>query len=253
MQKVRFILVIISALYIMAATALIIEQKQIKDAKPAASPKEARVFCWDDDKNDFKKIDTEFFGDISFSSPVSTSILADIDNDNVSESYDLFDGILTVTENSLTIWQSDARWEVDSFVLADSNNDGISDLNLSLWKPGNFGEVMPLWVRENDMSVKNHFFIYDLVGNEMKSLWQSSNLPSPNRQFLIDDINADGENELIVIEGDYADSTRSGQYLAVWKWHEWGFLNEWRSDKGEFSGLKVEDFGGKKCIMGMSS
>lgn len=243
-------MIIISVLYVIAAMALIFEQKQTNNAKPAASPKEVRVFCWDADKENFDKSNAEFFDEASLKMPVSTSILADINNDNVSESYDLFDGVLTVTENSLTIWQSDVRWKVDSFILADSNNDGISDLNLSLWKPGNFGEMIPFWVKENDMSVKNHFFIYDLVGDEMKTLWQSSNLPVPNRRFLIDDINADKENELIVIEGDYADPNRSGQHLAVWKWHEWGFLNEWRSEKGEFSGLKVEEIDGKKCMVG---
>jgi len=121
---------------------------------------------------------------------------------------------------------------------------------MSLWKSGDFGTSKPFWIKENDMSVKNHFFVYDLVNGKIKPVWGSSNLTAPNCEFKIADVNGDGENELIALEGDYADKPLcKGNYVAVWKWNGWGFSNEWRSKKGNFSNLELERVNNKLCIL----
>lgn len=154
---------------------------------------------------------------------------ADLNNDSFKEEYRLQNGKLTVKQQGKIIWQSDKEWFIDSFVLADSTNDGVIDLNLSVWKPGNFGKSKPFWVEENDQSVKNHFFIFDLRDSQLKPVWQSSNLDKPNCQFSIVDINNDKENELIVIEGEYKKPGEcQGKYTAIWKWNGWGFSNQSR-------------------------
>ncbi len=165
---------------------------------------------------------------------------ADLNNNSILENYILKNGKMIVKEKEKIIWQSSDDWQIVDFVLADSNNDGIIDLNLSLWKPGNFGVFKPFWVKKNDMRIKNHFFVYDLVGDSLKQVWCSSNLSKPNCEFKIADINGDGENELIVIEGDYLKKFEcNGNFVAVWKWNSWGFFNEWRSEKGNFSNLEI--------------
>ncbi|MDD5173199.1 MAG: CapA family protein [Patescibacteria group bacterium] len=174
----------------------------------------------------------------------------DLDNNSILEKYDLENGRLTIWEDKKVVWQSPSEWWVDNFVLADSNNDGIANINLSLWKAGNFGSSKPFWIKENDMSVKNHFFVLDFINGAVKQVWGSSNLAEPNCKFQIADINNDGKNELITIEGDYSQEPKcSGNYVAVWRWNDWGFSNEWRSEKGNFFGLEIEKIDGKSYII----
>jgi poly-gamma-glutamate synthesis protein (capsule biosynthesis protein) len=181
---------------------------------------------------------------------ISKTEFGDLDNDSVQETYSLERGQLSITEDLKIIWKSSDDWWIDDFALADSNNDGVLDINLSLWKSGDFGTSKPFWIKENDMSVKNHFFVYDLVNGAMKSIWGSSNLSVPNCEFKIADINEDGENELITIEGDYSQkSLCSGDYVAVWKWSGWGFSNDWRSEKGDFSNLEIEKIDNRAYII----
>jgi hypothetical protein len=152
---------------------------------------------------------------------------ADLDGNSLSETYTLNKGVVDVRVRNKLIWQSDSAWRVTDFSLADVTNDGTSDLSLSVWKAGNFGSSKPFWIEENDMSVKNHFFVFDLVNGEMRAIWQSSNLEAPNCSFEVRDINVDGQNELLTVEGDYADAPNCiPRAKGVWKWNGWGFARE---------------------------
>ncbi len=191
-----------------------------------------KLYYWDSKKNDFSdtlraviQVQSKFLG-----YPSSRILVADLDQDNQKETYSLNQGHLIVTENSQVLWQSPADWWIDSFVLADINHDGYQNLNLSLWKSGNFGSSQPFWIKKNDLHVKNHFFVLSLVDNKIKTIWGSSNLEKPNCEFTFRDLDGDGRQELIVLEGEYRDDFQCyGKYLAVWKWKEWGFYNQWRS------------------------
>jgi poly-gamma-glutamate synthesis protein (capsule biosynthesis protein) len=210
------------------------------------------IYSWNSNNNNFEKeIRRAVYSGISESGGiVSQKEQADLDNNSVPENYDLENGKLTITENEKMIWQSPNDWWIDNFVLADSNNDGIIDINLSLWKSGSFGTSKPFWVKENDMSVKNHFFVLDFSGGAIKQVWGSSNLTEPNCEFKIADIDNDGKNDLVVVEGDYSQKPKcAGSYVAVWKWNDWGFSNEWRSEKGDFSGLEIEKIDEKSYII----
>jgi poly-gamma-glutamate synthesis protein (capsule biosynthesis protein) len=210
------------------------------------------VYSWDNNNGDFEKgIQRVIYGNASENDKIiSKQEQADLNNNSVLENYDLENGRLTITENGKMTWQSPGDWWIDDFVLADSNNDGITDINLTLWKAGSFGSSKPFWVKENDMSVKNHFFVLDFINGTVKQVWGSSNLVEPNCEFQITDIDNDGKNDLVVIEGDYSQKPKcSGNYVAVWKWNDWGFSNEWRSEEGNFSGLEIEKISGKSYII----
>jgi hypothetical protein len=213
-----------------------------------SSPRRA-VYFWDN--NAFKKGSEAVVSaeDYNTSDIVFKTETADIDKDSIPEIYSFENGLLTIIENSKIVWQSPNDWWIDNFFLADSNNDGIFDINLSLWKAGNFGSSKPFWVEENDMSIKNHFFIFDFIDDAMKQIWGSSNLDEPNCEFQIADIDNDGKNDLIVVEGDYSQKPKcNGNYVAVWKWNDWGFSNEWRSEKEIFSNLEIIKNDGKNYI-----
>jgi len=145
----------------------------------------------------------------------------DLNQDGVSEDYSLQDGTMKVASGPQTIWQSPGEWWVDDFFLGDANNDGISELNLLVWKSGNFGAHKPFWVIQDDQSVKNHLFIFKLAGSSFKPVWQSSNLDRPNYETVLEDLDGDGSNELIATEGSYVDAKE--REVNVWQWNGWGF------------------------------
>jgi len=208
------------------------------------------VYFWDNNTFEKNLRPTIYTEGYKTDNVVSKMKSADLDNNSFQETYLLKNGQLSIAENSKIIWQSPDDWWVDDFILADANNDGVFDINLSLWKSGNFGTSKPFWIKENDMSVKNHLFVYDLINGKMKIIWGSSNLGVPNCEIKMTDINGDNENELIVLEGDYTQKPScKGYYLAVWKWNGWGFSNEWRSEKGDFSNLEIEKIDGKNHIV----
>jgi len=210
------------------------------------------IYSWNNGNNNFeKRTKGAIYSDISKNGGIiSKQERVDLDNDSVLENYDLENGKLTITENEKMIWQSPSNWWIDDFILADSNNDGVMDINSSLWKSGSFGTSKPFWVKENDMSVKNHFFVLDFSGGLIKQVWGSSNLVEPNCEFKIADVDNDGKNDLVVVEGYYSQKPKcDGNYVAVWKWNDWGFSNKWRSEKGNFSNLEIEKIDGKSYIV----
>lgn len=153
----------------------------------------------------------------------------DLNHNGRAEHYELRDSVLRVTEGGTVLWESPAGWFVDGFQLADANTDGRSDLNLSVWKSGNFGNAQPFWMTENDPSVKNHFFVLKVTDNGVRPLWQSSNLERPNCAFRFSDVNGDRREELVVTEGAYAqDRSCHPTDVAVWSWNGWGFSHEGR-------------------------
>lgn len=150
----------------------------------------------------------------------------DLDRDGATEHYALRDGRLTVSGVTASgaegvIWHTPEEWWVEYFLLGDANNDGSPDLNLSVWKAGSFGPVRPFWVKRDDPTVRNHLFIFDVAGDRMKPVWQSSNLDRPNLDLALEDLDGDGQNELVAIEGSYSDLPQ--RQITAWKWNGWGF------------------------------
>lgn len=210
-----------------------------------------RVYSWNDGSKNFERGTR---GVIYDGNPkgrvISKQKQADLDGDLIPEDYNLENGRLTITENGENIWQSPKSWWIDDFVLADSNNDEIVDINLSLWKLDNFMTSKSLGDKEDGIKIRNYFFIFDFDNNSIKKIWGSSSLAEPNCEFEIADIDNDGKNDLVVVEGDYSQKTEcNGNYIALWKWNGEGFSNEWRSEKGDFNNLEVERIDGRAYIL----
>jgi len=161
--------------------------------------------------------------------------------------YELQDGQLTVNKNGVQYWQSPNEWWVNHYAVGDVTGSGVAQLTLSVWKSGNFGSSKPFWVAENDPAIKNHFFVFAFGEDTLKAVWQSSNLEKPNCDYVLADVDDDGQDELVVTEGEYAEGRQcDAAFVAVWKWNEWGFYNEWRSDRGVYAGLERD---GKTVIV----
>lgn len=169
----------------------------------------------------------------------NASFSADITGDGQPEALSLKHGRLTATEGQITLWATPDEWWVDAALVADADNDGGQNIVLSVWKSGSFGPSKPFWVAENDPGVKNHLFVFAFRQGQIEPVWQSSNLAKPNCELIFADVNNDQEQELVVIEGVYGRANEcQGKYLAVWKWDEWGFFNEWRSTMGNYNHIE---------------
>lgn len=157
----------------------------------------------------------------------STSKVFDLDNNGVDEAYFLENGKLVVDAAGSQIWETDDLWRVTWFGFGDVDGDHITDLVLDVWKPGNFGPSHPFWEIQDD-SIRNHVFVFDLVGGHMKAKWQSSNLAHPNYSLQVADLNHDGKAELLTGEGEYGDAASClVRRYGVWQWGGWGFVKEW--------------------------
>mgnify|MGYP000956882423 CR=1 FL=1 len=155
----------------------------------------------------------------------------DLDGDGKAEEYLLSDETLTVREETQELWKSSPDWRVESFALGDVDNDGKINLVISLWKKGSFDKIRPFWHTAEDVSYKNHLFVYEFQEDTLKPVWCSSDLARPILSFAIRDINDDGLNELVVEEGQYR-KMAGDRYSpdpdgpvrsSVWQWEEWGF------------------------------
>ncbi|MDD3199682.1 MAG: hypothetical protein PHN73_05165 [Eubacteriales bacterium] len=155
----------------------------------------------------------------------------DLDGDGIIEEYCLSEKTLTVRKDDQDLWKTPAEWQLGTFSLGDVNNDGKAELIFSLWKKGSFGKIRPFWHTGKDDSYKNHLFVYKLEKDMFKPVWCSSDLDRPILSIDILDINGDGQNELVVDEGQYRKAA-GPQYSIdpdglvqtyVWKWNEWGF------------------------------
>ena len=127
-----------------------------------------------------------------------------------------------------------ADWRVDHVLVADADNDGIDEIIVTLWKQGSYGEELPLWVEENDENIEHHLFLYEYKDGEIVADWHSSSLSRPIQEIQVFDINNDGKNELIEIEGDYYNNQT---LVGIWVWNEWWFENLWQSETGNYDNL----------------
>lgn len=158
-------------------------------------------------------------------------------------------GMLSIYQKNKIIWQTPSDYKVDSVSVADITNSGEKTINFSLWKSHNFGNSKPFWIKNDKTNPHNHFFIYHYIDGKFKPIWGSSNLDQPNCKFVVRDINYDGKNELITLEGKYQDYPNChGKDLAIWQWNGWGFNNLWRSSNGKFSDFKIEKINNQNVI-----
>jgi hypothetical protein len=62
------------------------------------------------------------------------------------------------------------------------------------------------------------------------------------RDAAIGDLDGDGRQELVVLEGG-APGDR-GATVSIWQWHGWVFELTWRSTPGSWDGLALQDLSG---------
>jgi hypothetical protein len=153
---------------------------------------------------------------------------------------------LTAMHQGQEVWSSDPSWDVRQLLVADVNNDGKQEVGFVLWKPFRLEPAIlydtfgfpSLW---EEGSLRNHLFIYGWRDDAWQHLWCSSPVADPIMEVAAADVDGDGANELVVLEGSYDAPDAPARHVSLWRWNGWGFTLQWRGPGGVWDRLMLQD------------
>jgi len=134
-----------------------------------------------------------------------------------------------------------SAWHVTASVLADVTGDDVPEWALLVWRPWQDWPIQrwssapsPIAGYHDASGESCHLILIDpLDGRE---IWAGSALPVPLLALAVEDVDGDGRNEVMALEGSYADGRDGpGRYVDVWRWNGFGFTLQWRSPAGIYS------------------
>ncbi len=163
--------------------------------------------------------------------PASLPTQADFDRDGLSERLALTGGRLAILSNDRAAWQSPEGWMVVQAHITDLNRDGRPEATLLVWRPFRPWPVdqwLPFGGRISNFHDEDgdscHIILIGWRGREYGELWAGSALAEPVRSFAAADLDGDGSQELVTLEGSYAESRSApAGLLKVWEWNGFGF------------------------------
>jgi hypothetical protein len=164
-------------------------------------------------------------------SSIKIPSLADFNGDGTPESLALVAGRLMITSGSRLAWESPSGWTVAQAEITDLNMDGAPEATLLVWRPFQPWPVdqwLPYGGRiagfHDNEGNSCHIILIGWRGREYDELWAGSALAEPVRSFAAADLDGDQKQELVTIEGRYADpNSTPGRILKVWEWNGFGF------------------------------
>jgi poly-gamma-glutamate synthesis protein (capsule biosynthesis protein) len=141
-------------------------------------------------------------------------------------------GHIEVRDNNAVVWQNEEpNWRVTRMDSGDPNDDGRIELVLLLWKPDEHGVL------------RAHPFLMGWRGGHYRIIWGGSATATPIQDLAVGDLDGDGRQELVVLEGG-AQPGDAATNISVWHWHGWGFEREWTSAAGQWRDLALVDVSG---------
>lgn len=175
---------------------------------------------------------------------INSPLQADMNFDGVSESLLLDRNRLSIISGTTTVWHSEASWIVTQASLGDLNMDNIPEAGLLVWrafKPWPVDEILPFGGRidtfHDGIGNSCHIILIGWKRDGYGEIWAGSALANPVTTFAPVDLNGDGDQELITMEGQYAaKGSTPAQDLKVWEWNGFGFTVV-SSIGGSFSSL----------------
>jgi hypothetical protein len=141
------------------------------------------------------------------------------------------------------------NWHVTASVLADVTGDHAPEWVLLVWRPWQDWPIQrwsafpsPIAGFHDAAGESCHLILLD--PQEGHEIWAGSALPAPLLALAVEDVDGDGGNEVVTVEGSYAsDRDGPGTHVDVWGWNGFGFTLEWRSPPGIFDPHCLADAG----------
>jgi hypothetical protein len=157
--------------------------------------------------------------------------VADLNQDGRPERLVLQDGSLEIVSGEAAVWRSPAGWQVKRARFADLNRDGIPEAELLVWRPFQpwpVDRVLPYGGRiaayQDIQGLSCHLILIGWRRGAYRELWAGSALAQPLVDFAAADLDGDGRQELVALEGRYSDpDANHGMELSVWEWNGFGF------------------------------
>jgi hypothetical protein len=138
--------------------------------------------------------------------------------------------------------------------MADVTGDGAVECALLVWRPWRDWPVQrwlptdsPLTDFRDAQGDSCHVILLDPADG--REIWAGSALPTPLVALDVGDVDGDGRNEVVTLEGDYRVG-RGGHasHVDVWRWNGFGFTLAWRSAGGVFNHLWLTDVDGDAVV-----
>jgi hypothetical protein len=162
---------------------------------------------------------------------------------SLSDTHEAAVSSIPVSDSTLPATPPD--WDVTAATLADATGDGEPEWVLLVRRPWRD------WPIQEWASVPSPIAgFHDAAGNSChlilldpesgRELWAGSALPAPLLALAVGDVDGDGINEVVTLEGDYdAGWDGPASHVDVWQWNGFGFSLEWRSPVGAFHQLSL--------------
>ena len=142
-----------------------------------------------------------------------------------------------------------STWDVTAATLVDVTGDGSPECVLLVWRPWRDWPIQrwsttPSPIADFHDAAGDSCHLILLDPSDGREIWAGSALPAPLLALAIGDVDGDGWDEVVTLEGDYA-SGRHGPatHVDVWRWNGFGFTLVWRSPPGVFHQLRLTGAG----------
>jgi hypothetical protein len=178
--------------------------------------------------------------------PIELNNTVDLDNDGQLEQVILKNGIVTIHRNDASLWSSPPDWDVMQFKITDLNHDGQPEVTLLLWRdfapwPIDDYLIHPGRIRDFHDRLGNscHLILIGWRQQAFREIWAGSALIDPLLTFATADLDKDGKDELIALEGRYDDLLGLNNAITVWEWNGFGFTLLSRGPQGYFHAFRM--------------
>jgi len=181
----------------------------------------------------------------------------DLDGDGQRETIRNNNGRLEILSQGSLVWNSPQEWQITQAEITDFNRDDVPEVTLLLWREfspwpidayiAHPGRIQDFHDRENRSC---HIILIGFQHGSYTELWAGSALADPLRSFTSADLNRDGNQELIALEGRYDAPLFESSSITVWEWNGFGFSLLARGQQGYFPSITtVQTVNGQELLL----
>lgn len=207
-----------------------------------ASPGIIHIHSWLNGK--LAEQDSQLLSKISEKRMLQQPMLVPVDGDCTFFSNSQLELFRCEKTGEVGIWKTPEDWRVEELIVADLNRDDAQEYVLLVWRPfepwpidrflPNGGRIAEY---HNKAGLSAHLILVGWDGEEYRELWAGSALANPISAIRAIDIDRDGYEELVAVEGEY-DALENGGNITIWRWQGFGFTLLDRME-GNYSGYEV--------------